>query len=485
MFDNCDVDGPLPSSSSIDADPIFVNASGGNFRVSACSPVVDAGFPWTSPGQEKDFTGSADRVQGAAIDIGPYEQVKGATATAPTAIPQTYCENVPATALTATGSNLLWYTAATSGTGDATAPTPSTTTTGSTTWYVTQTPSGTCESPRTPVTVTIASPSTAPTATPQTYCENATATPLTATGTNLLWYTVPTGGTGDATAPTPNTTTVSSTTWYVTQTPSGTCESPRTPVTVTIASPSTAPTATPQTYCENATATPLTATGSNLLWYTAATGGTGAPTAPTPSTTTVSSTTWYVTQTPSGTCESQRTALTVTISANPTVTVSAAEIEACAGDQIKLEASGATDYDWSPATFLSDPSVSDPALTAQSSSLYTVTGTTNGCSATATVQVTIKSGCSMGYYIPNAFSPNGDGANDLFRVKTSDVPRSFNMIVFNRYGGKIFETADIGTGWNGAIGGNLAPAGTYVYAVVLTTSNGSMIRREGTVILVR
>jgi gliding motility-associated-like protein len=406
MFDNCDVDGPLPSSSSIDADPIFVNASGGNFRVSACSPVVDAGFPWTSPGQEKDFTGSADRVQGAAIDIGPYEQVKGATATAPTAIPQTYCENAPATALTATGSNLLWYTAATGGTGDATAPIPSTTTTGSTTWYVTQTPSGSCESPRTPVAVTI-NPG------------------------------------------------------------------------------ASAPTATPQTYCENAPATALTATGSNLLWYTAATGGTGAPTAPTPSTTTVSSTTWYVTQTPSGTCESQRTALTVTISTNPTVTDSAAEIEACAGDQIKLEASGATDYDWSPATFLSDPSVSDPALTAQSSSLYTVTGTTNGCSATATVQVTIKSGCSMGYYIPNAFSPNGDGANDLFRVKTSDVPRSFNMIVFNRYGGKIFETADIGTGWNGAIGGNLAPAGTYVYAVVLTTSNGSMIRREGTVILVR
>jgi gliding motility-associated-like protein len=59
------------------------------------------------------------------------------------------------------------------------------------------------------------------------------------------------------------------------------------------------------------------------------------------------------------------------------------------------------------------------------------------------------------------------------------------MIVFNRYGGKIFESADITSGWNGAIGGNLAPAGAYVYAVVLTTSAGDIIRRRGTVILVR
>jgi gliding motility-associated-like protein len=90
-----------------------------------------------------------------------------------------------------------------------------------------------------------------------------------------------------------------------------------------------------------------------------------------------------------------------------------------------------------------------------------------------------------GYYIPSAFSPNGDGANDIFRVKTGDIPRSFNMIVFNRYGAKVFESADISAGWNGTIGSNQAPAGAYVYTVALITSTGGVIKREGTVILVR
>jgi len=59
------------------------------------------------------------------------------------------------------------------------------------------------------------------------------------------------------------------------------------------------------------------------------------------------------------------------------------------------------------------------------------------------------------------------------------------MTIFNRYGGKIFETADIGGGWNGTIGSNLAPAGTYVYTVVVTTSTGTVIRRQGALILIR
>jgi len=69
--------------------------------------------------------------------------------------------------------------------------------------------------------------------TPVTYCQGATATALSATGTALLWYTLPSGGTGSATAPVPATTTPGTFTWYVSQTLTG-CESPRTPVTVVV-----------------------------------------------------------------------------------------------------------------------------------------------------------------------------------------------------------------------------------------------------------
>ena len=152
--------------------------------------------------------------------------------------PVTYCQNAPASALTATGTGLLWYTTATGGTGSATAPTPSTTTAGSASYWVSQTVA-TCEGARAEIVVQITGLPNAPAVTsPVTYCQNATAVPLTATGTGLLWYTAATGGTGSATAPTPPTTTATAptgTTWYVSQTVNN-CEGPREPLTVIVRS---------------------------------------------------------------------------------------------------------------------------------------------------------------------------------------------------------------------------------------------------------
>ena len=239
-----------------------------------------------------------------------------ATPIAPTIItPITYCQNATAIALTATGTNLLWYTSATGGTGAASAPTPSTSAIGNTTYYVSQTTTN-CESPRAAIVVNITAIPLAPTATsPITYCQNTNATPLTATGNNLLWYTTATGGTGSSTAPTPATTSVGSTTYYVSQTII--CESPRTAIIVNIVATTPAPSVTtPVNYCLNATAVPLTAIGSNLLWYTNATGGTGNTIAPTPSTNIIGSVTYYVSQTLS--CgEGPRAAIVVTVNGIP------------------------------------------------------------------------------------------------------------------------------------------------------------------------
>ncbi len=235
-----------------------------------------------------------------------------------------YCQAATASALTATGSGLLWYTAATGGTGSATAPTPTTGTVGTTLYYVSQTILG-CESPRALINVVVAATPAAPTVTtPVTYCQGATATQLTATGVGLLWYTTATVGTGSSTAPTPSTSAGGSTVYYVSAT-AGTCEGLRAAITVTITSTPAAPTAaSPVVYCQGATSTQLTATGNNLLWYTTITGGTGSTTAPTPTTTAAGNTTYYVTQSTTGVvCESPRTAILVTVNpkpATPTVT---------------------------------------------------------------------------------------------------------------------------------------------------------------------
>lgn len=147
--------------------------------------------------------------------------------------PVNYCQGATATALSATGTALKWYTTATGGTGSATAPVPSTATVGSTDYFVSQTLNS-VESERAKISVVIAATPSAPTvSSPVNYNQNAAAVALTATGTNLKWYTSATGGTGSTTAPTPLTTTAGTTSYYVSQT-SGTCESLRAVISVVV-----------------------------------------------------------------------------------------------------------------------------------------------------------------------------------------------------------------------------------------------------------
>ncbi|MCR6638349.1 MAG: glycosyl hydrolase family 8 [Sporocytophaga sp.] len=159
----------------------------------------------------------------------------GASTAAPTVVsPVSYCQGVSSTALSASGTNLKWYTSATGGTGSAVAPTPSTQVAGTTSYYVSQTGSG-CESSRTEIKVTIKAAPSAPTVqNPVVYGLSELAIPLTASGTNLKWYTSQTGGTGLPVAPTPSTTAVGNTTYYVSQTNAEGCESSRASIVVNV-----------------------------------------------------------------------------------------------------------------------------------------------------------------------------------------------------------------------------------------------------------
>ncbi len=91
------------------------------------------------------------------------------------------------------------------------------------------------------------------------------------------------------------------------------------------------------------------------------------------------------------------------------------------------------------------------------------------------------------FYLPNAFSPNGDGANDnFFNPGFSLDVQSFNLKIFNRWGQKFFEATDFTDTWNGNDGhGSNAPQGTYVYSLSITAHNGKNYQYNGTVTLVR
>ena len=304
--------------------------------------------------------------------------------------PVTFCQGATAAPLTATGAGLLWYTTATGGTGSITAPTPSTAASGNTSYWVSQTIG--CESPRIQIVVTVNALPIAPAVTtPVAYCQGATAAPLTATGTGLLWYTTATGGTGSTTAPTPSTATTGNTSYWVSQTIG--CESPRAEIVVTVNALPPAPAVTPVTYCQNETAASLTATGSGLLWYTTATGGTGSVIAPTPSTTTAGNTSYWVSQTNGSSCEGPRAEIVVTVNALPNVN---AGLDATipGGTSTSLNATvtgtGPFTYSWTPAAQLVNASIEDPTtVNLLTTTVFTLTATSTASSCANSDQVTI------------------------------------------------------------------------------------------------
>jgi len=304
-----------------------------------------------------------------------------ATTAAPVVSSQVpYCENAAAVPLSATGTNLLWYTTAIGGTGTATAPTPLTTGVSSIIYYVSQTVAG-CESPRAAITVTTNGLPVAPTiSTPVSYCTNEGTSPLTATGTGLLWYTTAAGGIGTSTAPTPLSTTFGSTLYYVTQTINN-CEGPRAVITVTINATPAAPAVTsPVVYCENLPAVALTATGSSLLWYNVATGGTGTTTAPIPSTTATGNTIYYVSQSING-CEGPRTAKTVTINALPAAPTITTPVVYCQNAPASALSATGTSLRWYTVATGGTASLIAPVppTNAPGNSTYYISQTINGC----------------------------------------------------------------------------------------------------------
>jgi hypothetical protein len=356
---------------------------------SSTSPTPSTATAGTTSYYVSQTNGSGCESSRATINV-----VVNALPSAPSApTPVTYCQGVTASALTATGSNLLWYTVSSGGTGSSTAPTPSTASVGTTSYYVSQTNGFGCEGPRATVNVVINATPSAPTVTtPVTYCQGVTASALTATGTNLLWYTVSSGGTGSSTASTPSTATVGTTSYYVSQTNGSGCESSRATISVVVNATPSAPTVTtPITYCQGATASALTATGTNLLWYTVSSGGSGSSTAITPSTATVGTTPYYVSQTNGFGCESSRSTINVLINAvpsTPIITPSGAT-SFCSGCSVTLTSSAGNTYSWSSGQ-------TTQSITVNSSGSYSVTVTNGvGCSATSSATVvTVSNGCT-------------------------------------------------------------------------------------------
>ena len=137
------------------------------------------------------------------------------------------------------------------------------------------------------------------------------------------------------------------------------------------------------------------------------------------------------------------------------------------GESVVLNAaSGFSGYLWSPADSLTCTACQSPTASPIMTTSYTVVAIdTNGCTSTASVVVTVE---AIGYadtvFIPNVFSPNGDGSNDLFLITTDS---EYSLNIYNRWG-EVIYTSDYRQFWDGRTdAGELSPEGTYYYLLVL------------------
>ncbi|MGZ8545484.1 MAG: T9SS type B sorting domain-containing protein [Flavisolibacter sp.] len=114
----------------------------------------------------------------------------------------------------------------------------------------------------------------------------------------------------------------------------------------------------------------------------------------------------------------------------------------------------------------------------------TITPTINGCAGTPyTYTITINA-LNKDVFVPNVFSPNNDGKNDLLKVYGNYISR-VDMRIFNQWGEMVQRITDKNTGWDGRHQGKPQPVGVYVYTLQVVMNDGRTINLKGNVTLLR
>jgi gliding motility-associated-like protein len=190
-------------------------------------------------------------------------------------------------------------------------------------------------------------------------------------------------------------------------------------------------------------------------------------------------------------CFADTVAVIVNLLIAPTVNAGPDQV-VLAETPVTIDAVGSPDivsWLWTPAIYLSCTDCAQPVCIPKEPEQYIVTVTAaDGCMAGDTVVVQLL--CDEAKVsIPDAFTPNGDGHNDRWRI-LGGISEVDHLVIFDRWGAKVFEEnhfypADPNSGWDGTMGGRPLPAGIYVYFVEMHCPTGGVFSRKGTVVLVR
>jgi gliding motility-associated-like protein len=144
-----------------------------------------------------------------------------------------------------------------------------------------------------------------------------------------------------------------------------------------------------------------------------------------------------------------------------------------------ISASGGTSYRWEPENGLNDSRIASPVAAPLITTAYHVFVTdNNGCESNAQITVTVRNEI----FVPNLFTPNGDGNNDYFKIYGTGIDK-IHLSIFNIEGILVFETTSVAeatvTGWDGKYKGNQLPSGKYLWVLKATATDGTVLLFNG------
>lgn len=177
----------------------------------------------------------------------------------------------------------------------------------------------------------------------------------------------------------------------------------------------------------------------------------------------------------------------VKVTVHPTPHISAGQsLTMLAGESVDLNATADPgNYKWSPENTLSCVTCLQPTASPEQTTTYNVEVTDNyGCRASDSVVVYVFCNDAV-IFVPNAFTPNEDGKNDKFYVRSNGLTAINFFRVYDRWGQLIFETNDLSQGWDGSFNGQQLSPDVYVYHLSAVCTNGDEISKHGNVTLIR
>lgn len=189
----------------------------------------------------------------------------------------------------------------------------------------------------------------------------------------------------------------------------------------------------------------------------------------------------------SGTCVPDTDRVTIHVNPSPSVKLPGNTL-ATAGAEITIaaEAIGATSYRWTAQDTLSCADCRITTLVPHGPQTVAVSVANQyGCTASDSMRIQVQQCDPSSVFIPNTFTPNGDGANDILYVRSRTLAQVESFRIFDRWGAMIFEGKDLEHGWDGTANGTPAEQGVYVYALAGKCEAGYDIQAQGSVTLIR